>query len=76
MDNKITIKVKKAMEELDRIADTYGVARATHITMLASHLMELNEMVCKQNKELEDLRKFKEEHSEHDDKRNEVSTES
>ena len=75
MDN-ITAKLKEAMDSLDKIADTYGVARSMHITQAASALIEVNKEVGAMLKELEDLRKFKEEHSEHDDKCNEVSAES
>ena len=46
MDNRISLKLKAAMDELDKVADTYGVARATHIALLANHLMEMAELLA------------------------------
>ncbi len=63
MDN-ITAKLKAAMDSLDKIADTYGVARSMHITQAASALIEANKEVGALMKELEELRKFKKEHTE------------
>lgn len=76
MKNEIIGHVKSAMDSLDKIADTYGVARSMHIVRTANALIEVNKEVSAMLKELEELRKFKEEHSGNDDKRNEVSTES
>ena len=76
MENKIYKTLKSAMDELDSIADTYGVARASHITLLANTLLEIKRAVGDLTKELDELRKFKEEHTENDDKRNEVPAES
>ena len=64
MSNNITAKLKAAMDSLDKIADTYGVARSMHITQAASALIEVNKEVGALMKELEELRKFKEEHTE------------
>lgn len=74
MDNKIFDSIKGAMDELDDIADSFGVNRAHHISMLAGHLVEIRRTSLKMTKELEELRKFKEEHS--DNKRDEVPAES
>lgn len=63
MENKIYGIIKKAMGELESIADSFGVARATHITVLAGHLIELRNAGTEMMKELEELRKFKEEHT-------------
>ena len=67
MDNRISLKLKAAMDELDKVADTYGVARATHIALLANHLIEMAGLLA-------DIETNKERHD--DDKRNEVPTES
>lgn len=64
MSNNITAKLKAAMDSLDKIADTYGVARSMHITQAASAMIEVNKEVGALTKELEELRKFKEEHTE------------
>ena len=64
MSNNITAKLKAAMDSLDKIADTYGVARSMHITQAASALIEVNREVGVLTKELEELRKFKGEHTE------------
>lgn len=64
MNNKITLKLKEAMDSLDKIADTYGVARSMHITQAASALIEVNREVAALMKELEELRKFKAEQTE------------
>lgn len=76
MENKIYKTLKSAMDELDGIADSFGVARSTHISLLAGYLIELRNMIAEIAKELEELRKFKEEHTEHDDQRNKVQAES
>lgn len=75
MDN-ITAKINAALKSLDSVADSFGAARSTHIAILGNHLLAIREAVIGMQKELDELRKFKEEHSEHDDKCNEVSAES
>lgn len=72
MEYKITAKLKDAMDSLDKIADTYGVARSMHITQAASALIEVNKEVGALMKELEGLRKFKEEHEEREERCKEV----
>lgn len=76
MENKIMSEINAAMKSLDNVADTFGAARSTHIAILGNHLLAIREAVIGMQKELDELRKFKEEHSEHDDKCNEVSAES
>jgi len=76
MENKIISKVQEAVDTLDVLADSYGIARASKIAVLANHLIEISRNVSAMQKELDELRKFKEEHAEHDDKRNEVPAES
>lgn len=72
MNNKIIAKLKDAMDSLDKIADTYGVARSMHITQAASALIDVNKEVGALTKELEELRKFKEEHEEREERCKEV----
>lgn len=72
MEYKITAKLKDAMDSLDKIADTYGVARSMHITQAASALIEVNKEACTLMKELEELRKFREEHKEREERCKEV----
>ena len=74
MKNNITAKVQDAMDTLERIADSYGVARASFIAILANCLNEIGKDVSALQNEVEELREHKEEHS--DDKRNEVPAES
>lgn len=76
MDNKIMIEVNEAMKSLDSVADSFGAARSTHIAILGNHLLAIRESALAMQKELEKLRRSKEEHGENDDKRNEVSAES
>jgi hypothetical protein len=76
MENKIMKEINAAMKSLDSVADSFGAARSTHIAILGNHLLAIREAVIGMQKELDELRKFKEEHSEHDDKCNEVSAES
>jgi hypothetical protein len=73
---KLIDLISRSADILDKIADSRGVARSTNIAILAQNLFDLSEEVGKLLKELEELRKFKEEHTEHDDKRNEVPAES
>lgn len=76
MEKNITVKVQEAMNTLERIADSYGVARASYIAILADRLIELGKEVSALQNEVTELREYKEEHGEHDDKSNEVSAES
>ena len=76
MENKIMKKINAALKSLDSVADSFGAARATHIAILGNHLLAIREAVIGMQKELDELREFKEEHGEHDDKCNEVSAES
>jgi hypothetical protein len=76
MENKIMNEINAALRSLDSVADSFGAARSTHIAILGNHLLEIRGIATKMQAELEELRKFKEEHSEHDDKCNEVSAES
>lgn len=71
---KLIDLISRSADILDKIADSRGVARSTNIAILAQNLFDLSEEVGKLLKELEELRKFKEEHS--DDQRNEVPAES
>lgn len=73
---KIIDHIKQAADLLDKVADSRGVARSTNIALLAQNLLDLSKMVGELLKELDELRKFKEEYGEHDDQRNEVSAES
>lgn len=74
MEKNTTAKVQDAMDILERIADSYGVARASYIAILANRLIELGKDVSALQNEVTELREHKEEHS--DDKRNEVPAES
>ena len=74
MEKNTTAKVQDAMDILERIADSYGVARASYIAILANRLIELGKDVSALQNEVAELREYKEEHS--DDKRNEVPAES
>ena len=76
MDNKIMNEINAAMKSLDNVADSFGAARSTYIAILGNHLLAIRKAVIGMQKELDELRKFKEEHGEHDDKSNEVSAES
>jgi hypothetical protein len=76
MENKIMNEINAALRSLDSVADSFGAARSTHIAILGNHLLAIRESALAMQKELDELRKFKEEHSEHDDKCNEVSAES
>lgn len=76
MENKIMSEINAAMKSLDNVADTFGAARSTHIAILGNHLLAIRESALAMQKEIEELRRSKEEHSEHDDKCNEVSAES
>lgn len=73
---KLIDLISSSADVLDKIADSRGVARSTNIAILAQNLFDLSEEVGKLLKELDELRRFKEEHTEHDDKRNEVPAES
>ena len=66
--------IENAADTLDKVADARGVSRAMKITLLSELILAMVEEVNAIAKELEELRKFKEEHS--DDKRNEVPAES
>lgn len=76
--------MKKSIEEyiiqsagtLEKLADSRGVARVKYIYELSQLLVIISQEAGIMAKELEELRKFKEEHTEHDDKRNEVPAES
>lgn len=61
MESRIIKNLQRAMDSLDKVADTHGVARSMHITQAASALIEVNREVAGLMKELEELRKFKEE---------------
>lgn len=76
MENKIMNEINAAMKSLDNVADTFGAARSTHIAILGNHLLAIRDSVLAMQTELDKLRRSKEEHSEHDDKCNEVSAES
>ena len=76
MENKIMKEIGGALKSLDNVADSFGAARSTHIAILGNYLLAIRENALAMQKELDELRKFKEEHSEDDDKRNEVSAES
>ena len=68
--------IANAADTLDKVADARGVSRTTKITLLSELILAMVEEANAITKELEELRKFKEEHTEHDDKRNEVPAES
>ena len=74
MEKNTISKVQEAMDTLERIADSYGVARASFIAILANRLNEIGKDVSALQNEVAELREHKEEHS--DDKRNEVPAES
>ena len=76
MENKIMNEINAALRSLDSVADSFGAARSTHIAILGNHLLAIRESALAMQKEIEELRRSKEEHSEHDDKCNEVSAES
>ena len=76
MNKHQNTNLANAAAELEKVADSHGVARANHISMLARYLVALDSEFTEMQRELNDLRKFKEEHTEHDDKRNEVPAES
>ena len=76
MENQISNYIMQAAETLEKLADSHGVARAKNIFMLSQLLVSVSAEAGDMMKELDELRKFKEEHSEHDDQRNEVSAES
>lgn len=56
MKNEIMSKLQTAMNTLDRIADTYGVARATHIILLAESLLDLKRFCLQLLRENADLK--------------------
>lgn len=68
--------IENAADTLDKVADARGVSRAMKITLLSELILAMVEEVNAIAKELEELRKFKEEHTEHDDKCDEVPAES
>lgn len=76
MENKIMGEINAALKSLDSVADSFGAARSTHIAILGNHLLAIRDSALAMQTELDKLRRFKEEHSEHDDKCNEVSAES
>ena len=49
----------KAASEVERIADTHGVARAKHISVLADYLVRISGLVSEMMRELEELREYK-----------------
>lgn len=61
---KLIKLINQAAETLERIADSRGVARASNITMLSEILLAMADGIGGLAKELDELRKFKEEHSE------------
>lgn len=67
--------IENAADTLDKVADARGVSRATKITLLSELILSMVKEANAIAKELDELRKFKEEH-EHDDQRNEVPAES
>ena len=73
---KLINLINQSASALEKIADSRGVARASNITMLSELLLAMADEIGAIAKELDDLRKFKEEHTEHDDQRNEVPAES
>ena len=74
--NELIKLINQSAETLEKIADSRGVARAVNIAHMSDQMLAMAEIIGEVSQELEELRKFKEEHSEHDDKCNEVSAES
>jgi|GEM_PF-2048651 len=60
---KLINLINQSASTLEKIADSRGVARASNITMLSELLLAMADEIGGLAKELEDLRKFKEEHS-------------
>lgn len=76
MKDNTMAKAQDAINTLDALADCYGIARASKIAILANQIIEISKDISAMQKELMELRKFKEEHTEHDNQRNEVPAES
>lgn len=60
---KLINLINQSASALEKIADSRGVARASNITMLSELLLAMADEIGGLAKELENLRKFKEEHS-------------
>lgn len=75
-ETKKSRTLESAMKTLDKLADSFGVVRATHISMLAKYLVALEAEFKDMLKELDELRKFKEEHTDNDDQCDEVQADS
>lgn len=68
MENKIMKEINGALKSLDNVADSFGAARSTHIAILGNRLLEISRDVKGMMTELEELRRFKEEHTDHPEK--------
>lgn len=55
--------IGNAADTLDKVADARGVSRATKITLLSELILAMVEEANAITKELDELRKFKEEHT-------------
>ena len=66
MQNKISNYIMQAAETLEKLADSHGVARAKNIFVLSQLLVSISEEAGDMQKELDELRKFKEEHRDDD----------
>lgn len=63
MENKIMKEIGGALKSLDSVADSFGAARSTHIAILGNHLLAIRENALAMQKELDELRKYREEHT-------------
>lgn len=60
---KLINLINQSADVLEKIADSRGVARASNITMLSEILLAMADEIGGLAKELDELRKFKEEHT-------------
>ena len=74
MAHEKNTNLANAAAELEKVADSHGVARANHISMLARYLVALDSEFTEMQRELNDLRKIKEEHSDDQSQGDEVQT--